>query len=128
MNYGHTVGHALEGLSDFKIPHGIGVCIGILIENKLALNLGLMPKDLFAKFLKPAKLILQQPFLDIIMEISFENIGEHFRKDKKTFGNRFNFSYINKMGEMHFSFNDIDETTDLVIEAKDEILRELSIE
>jgi len=128
MNYGHTVGHALEGLSDFKIPHGIGVCIGILIENKLALKLGLMTDELFMKFLGPAKLILEKPFIDILRNISFEEISEHLRKDKKTVGNNFNFSYIKNMGEMHFSFNDIDETKDLLLEAKNEILEELSIE
>jgi 3-dehydroquinate synthase len=128
MNYGHTVGHALEGLSDFKIPHGIGVCIGILIENKLAVKLGLMPETLFVKFLRAAKLILEKQYIDIIKEISFEDLGEHLRKDKKTVGNKFNFSYINSLGVMQFSFNDIDDTTALIIEAKDEILRELSIE
>ena len=128
MNYGHTVGHALEGLSDFKIPHGIGVCIGILIENKLALKLGLMTDELFMKFLEPAKLILKKPFIDVLRNISFEEISEHLRKDKKTVGNNFNFSYIKNMGEMHFSFNDIDETKDLLLEAKNEILKELSIE
>ncbi|MFT4662446.1 MAG: 3-dehydroquinate synthase [Patiriisocius sp.] len=125
MNYGHTVGHALEGLSDFKIPHGIGVCIGILVENKLALKLGLMSEALFIKFLRPAKLILRQSYIDIINDISFDEIGEHLRKDKKTVGNDFNFSYIKSIGEMHFSFNDIDETKGLIIDAKNEILTEL---
>ena len=128
MNYGHTVGHAIEGLSDFKIPHGIGVCIGIQIENRLALKLGLMSEELCARFLGPAKLILQQSVIDILMGISFEDIGEHLRKDKKTVGNNFNFSYIARMGEMHFSFNDIDETKSLIIQAKDDILRDLSVE
>ena len=128
MNYGHTVGHALEGLSDFKIPHGIGVCIGVLVENKLALKLGLMSEELFTKFLRPAKLILQQSFIDILSDISFEDISDHLRKDKKTLGNNFNFTYIRSMGEMHFSFNDIDESKDLIIQAKNEILRDLSVE
>ena len=128
MNYGHTVGHALEGLSDFKIPHGIGVCIGILVENKLALKLGLMSEELFTKFLKPVKFILQQSFIDILSDISFEDISDHLRKDKKTLGNNFNFTYIRSIGEMHFSFNDIDESKDLIIQAKNEILRDLSVE
>lgn len=128
MNYGHTVGHALEGLSDFKIPHGIGVCIGVLIENKLALKLGLMSEELFTKFLRPVKFILQQSFIDILADISFEDISDHLRKDKKTLGNNFNFTYIRSIGEMHFSFNDIDESKDLIIQAKNEILRDLSVE
>lgn len=128
MNYGHTVGHALEGLSDFKIPHGIGVCIGVLVENKLALKLGLMSEELFTKFLKPVKFILQQSFIDILSDISFEDISDHLRKDKKTLGNNFNFTYIRSIGEMHFSFNDIDESKDLIIQAKNEILRDLSVE
>lgn len=128
MNYGHTVGHALEGLSDFKIPHGIGVCIGVLVENKLALKLGLMSEELFTKFLRPVKLILDQSFIDILSDISFEDISDHLRKDKKTQGNNFNFTYIKSMGEMHFSFNDIDETKDLIIQAKNEILRDLLVE
>jgi 3-dehydroquinate synthase len=128
MNYGHTVGHALEGLSDFKIPHGIGVCIGVLVENKLALKLGLMSEELFTKFLRPVKLILDQSFIDILSDISFEDISDHLRKDKKTQGNNFNFTYIKNMGEMHFSFNDIDETKDLIIQAKNEILRDLLVE
>lgn len=128
MNYGHTVGHALEGLSDFKIPHGIGVCIGILVENKLALKLGLMSEELFTKFLGPARLILQQSFIDILLDISFDDISDHLRKDKKTLGNNFNFTYVKNMGEMHFSFNDIDEAKDLIIQAKNEILRDLLVE
>jgi len=35
LNYGHTIGHALEFTSGFSIPHGIAVVKGMLIENKL---------------------------------------------------------------------------------------------
>ena len=33
LNYGHTVGHAIESIVKFKIPHGIAVFIGMFIEN-----------------------------------------------------------------------------------------------
>jgi 3-dehydroquinate synthase len=36
LNYGHTFGHALESNSDYKIPHGIAVVIGICIENRIS--------------------------------------------------------------------------------------------
>ena len=36
MNYGHSIGHAIEILANHKIPHGQAVSIGIMIENKIA--------------------------------------------------------------------------------------------
>ena len=30
LNFGHTFGHALESATDFAIPHGIAICIGVL--------------------------------------------------------------------------------------------------
>jgi len=35
LNYGHTFGHALEITSDYKIPHGSAVILGILIINDI---------------------------------------------------------------------------------------------
>lgn len=36
LNFGHTVGHAIEKLSDFKIPHGICVAKGIAYAIRLS--------------------------------------------------------------------------------------------
>lgn len=36
MNYGHTFGHAIETLTNFKIPHGIAVGLGIDIANNIS--------------------------------------------------------------------------------------------
>jgi 3-dehydroquinate synthase len=33
LNFGHTFGHALEAATDFKIPHGIGVAVGMVAAN-----------------------------------------------------------------------------------------------
>ena len=46
LNYGHTIGHAIEVLSNYKIPHGQAVIIGMLVVNKLALDRGVLnPAD-----------------------------------------------------------------------------------
>jgi 3-dehydroquinate synthase len=36
LNFGHTIGHALEAASHYRIPHGIAVFQGMLIESSLA--------------------------------------------------------------------------------------------
>lgn len=42
LNFGHTVGHALEKLSHYQLLHGYGVGIGMLVEAKVANLLGLL--------------------------------------------------------------------------------------
>ena len=42
LNYGHELGHALEATSNFAVPHGIGVIIGIIFANLVSLQRGLI--------------------------------------------------------------------------------------
>lgn len=43
LNFGHTVGHALEHVTDYKISHGEAVAIGMLVESKIAVDEGILP-------------------------------------------------------------------------------------
>ncbi len=43
MNYGHSFGHAIESATDFGIPHGIAVTIGMDMANYVAARLGVSP-------------------------------------------------------------------------------------
>lgn len=40
MNYGHSFGHAIESATDFGVPHGIAVTIGMDMANWVAMRLG----------------------------------------------------------------------------------------
>ena len=46
LNLGHTLGHALEQASDFRIKHGEGVAIGTLAAARLAEQMGLAQASL----------------------------------------------------------------------------------
>ena len=47
LNYGHTFGHAIEKITNYKIPHGLAVAHGINISNFFSLKLGLINKKMF---------------------------------------------------------------------------------
>lgn len=48
LNLGHTIGHALEAGSDYRLRHGEAVAIGLVAEARLAESLGLAEKGLAA--------------------------------------------------------------------------------
>jgi 3-dehydroquinate synthase len=55
MNYGHSFGHALESATDFFIPHGIAVTIGMDMANYTSMRLGLMDPSHYQRMHPPLK-------------------------------------------------------------------------
>jgi len=43
LNFGHTIGHAVEFLSGYRLPHGYAVAYGMLVEARVAELLGILP-------------------------------------------------------------------------------------
>ncbi|MDX1437182.1 MAG: hypothetical protein R3335_10250, partial [Anaerolineales bacterium] len=41
LNFGHTIGHAVESASDYRLRHGEAVAIGMVVEARLSESLGL---------------------------------------------------------------------------------------
>ena len=125
MNYGHTIGHALEAMTNYKIPHGIAVAIGILIENNLAQELKFMDSRLCDEIFEQAKKIIDKKYIKLLAKCSFNNIAEHLSKDKKTIGNKANYTYLKKLGDMQFSYNDITKTKKIISESRNLIVNKL---
>lgn len=48
FNYGHSFGHAMEAATDFAIPHGIAVTIGMDMANWISAELGIGTRDHWA--------------------------------------------------------------------------------
>jgi len=46
LNLGHTIGHALEKLSDFKLRHGEAVSVGMVAAARIAVRIGLAEPSL----------------------------------------------------------------------------------
>jgi 3-dehydroquinate synthase len=98
LNYGHTIGHAVESASNYKLLHGQAVAIGIIAANFIERKLGLggaerleILKKLFAKLninLNIPKTITKRQILDIIS------------RDKKTIRKQPRFVLLEKTGKV----------------------------
>jgi len=47
LNFGHTIGHALERVSDYRLTHGKAVAVGLTVESYLSYQLGLLTLEAF---------------------------------------------------------------------------------
>ena len=46
LNFGHTIGHAIETIEDYQISHGEAVAIGMLVEAHLAVQMGYLAQTI----------------------------------------------------------------------------------
>lgn len=44
LNYGHTFGHAIESITNYEVPHGQAVTMGMDMANYISLRLGILPE------------------------------------------------------------------------------------
>ena len=83
LNYGHELGHALEATSNFKIPHGIGVIIGIIFANLVSLQRGWIDENINEKI---NKLLLLPNITTVKLKneyFDYDIILEKIKKEKK---------------------------------------------
>ena len=92
LNYGHTIGHAIESLSNYNIPHGQAVVIGMMVANRInKFNHSLLDNlcmDLINK--------------EDLKNVNLEGLKLLVSKDKKTIGNETSFVFVDKLGETRF--------------------------
>ena len=56
LNFGHTIGHAVESLSRYRIPHGRAVAIGMAAEAAISVRVCAFPESSLGRLLAVLKL------------------------------------------------------------------------
>ena len=84
FNYGHTFGHAIEVLSDYKVPHGQAVTYGMRIANYIAYRRGLIDWEVFSRL--NGVLGKNMPDFSIIKSGKLDHFVDLLLKDKKSVG------------------------------------------
>lgn len=96
MNYGHSFGHAIESATDYKIPHGVAVTIGMDMANYVAMHSELTPSSHY----KNMHSILKKNYADYVHEaVSLDKFISAISKDKKNIDDRISLILPNKEGK-----------------------------
>lgn len=104
LNFGHTIGHAVESLFmalEKPIPHGEAVALGMITESYLALTEGLIDNETYHNIEK--HLLRFYPYISI-KEFSNDNIITLMKNDKKNQNGIVNFALINGIGSCLFDY------------------------
>ena len=117
LNFGHTIGHAIETLSGYALAHGEAVSIGMALESAVAERAGLAEAGTSVAIrdaLGEAGLPTDRPDA-----ISGDQILEAMRADKKARGGRIEYALPRSIGAMAGSESGWAVTVD------DDIVREV---
>ncbi|MFA5308376.1 MAG: 3-dehydroquinate synthase [Dehalococcoidales bacterium] len=98
LNYGHTVGHAVEAVSGFTLKHGQAVALGMLAENRIAVKMGMLSEGDAARI----ETLIRQAGLPFILpnftEAEKEKVLEFIKHDKKVLNDRVRFVLLEGIG------------------------------
>ncbi len=86
LNYGHTIGHAVEGASEYTLIHGFAVSIGMVAAARLAVLNGLLAKDECNKIIEILKLYTMP--VEVPKTLARPRIKKFLLTDKKTVGGK----------------------------------------
>lgn len=97
LNFGHTIGHAIETVADFAIPHGECVGLGMRVEARIAAALGLAGEPLEAEIVTALEALELPTVLPALLDP--DAIVAATRTDKKARGGRVEYALIAAVGE-----------------------------
>ena len=86
LNFGHTIGHAVEAASNFAIAHGKAVAMGMVAAAKLAVQKNMFTADEAQRL---SKLISSYSLpIEIPANLNRDEIKSYLKTDKKAVGGR----------------------------------------
>ena len=96
LNFGHTVGHALETLSGYRLLHGEAIALGIAVEARIAYSRGILSETDLKKVLAMLRRLGTEP--KTLKKWNAHSVVQHTRGDKKSVGGRAQYVLLKKIG------------------------------
>lgn len=96
LNFGHTIGHALEKLTGYALSHGEAVAIGLLVESYLSVELGVLNSSCLDQ-IKDILVLYQLP-LCLPSRFPIQTLLDTMTLDKKSIKGQPRFVIIERIG------------------------------
>lgn len=106
LNFGHTLGHAIEKLMDFQLYHGECVVLGMLAALQISVNRGYITTEEFDKAKECFKMY---DFPMQIKDITTDDIVKISKNDKKMDAGKIKFILLNSIGNAYIDMTVSDE-------------------
>ena len=97
FNYGHSFGHAIESLTNYKIPHGVAVSFGMDIANFISVKMRFLDKEVRDEIREVTEYIWEGYS---IKTIEIESFKHALSKDKKNVGTKLGLILNKGFGEV----------------------------
>jgi len=85
FNYGHSFGHAIESLTQYRVPHGIGVSFGMDMANYISVKMGFIPDEVRLEVREVVESIWEGYS---IKDLDIDQFIKALSKDKKNVGSK----------------------------------------
>lgn len=97
LNYGHTVGHVIESVSDFKVEHGVAVAIGMLAAARISNKMGILNKT---GLLRLQSLIERVGLPTAMPRLEIKEMTQAITHDKKVLRGKVRFILPQSLGKV----------------------------
>jgi len=97
LNYGHTIGHAIESVSDFKVQHGEAVAIGMVAAARISHKMGMLDKN---ELIRLKGLIARAGLPTEITSLQLEKLTQAMKHDKKILQGKIRFVLPRSIGNV----------------------------
>jgi 3-dehydroquinate synthase len=98
LNFGHTIGHAVEAATGYSLLHGEAIAIGMALETELGITMGITERG-DAKALVTALDKFGLP-TELPSEIPFDRLLAAMQQDKKVRSGDIRFALISRLGQV----------------------------
>ena len=103
LNYGHTLGHAIEQVEEYRIRHGEAISVGMVFAAELAHRAGLIDVplvDRHRRVLSAIGLPTTDHWSRVEPDVRFGQLLDAMRRDKKSRGSLLRFVVLDGLGSV----------------------------